>query len=148
MSQSTTRPDALHARHVPANANQRHKEKMNPLDKLGFVITRAVGKMIAALLFTVLALISLPAALKTHDKIVIVAWIAQTFLQLVLLPIIMVGQNIQGKHAQLRAEHDFETDKKAEKEIETVQILLEKERSAHIQTKNELEKLKGRSDSN
>jgi chromosome segregation ATPase len=36
----------------------------------------------------------------------------------------------------------------AEKEIETVQILLEKERSAHIQTKNELEKLKGRSDSN
>ena len=36
----------------------------------------------------------------------------------------------------------------AEKEIETVQILLEKERSAHIQTKNELEKLKGKSDSN
>ncbi|GBL41812.1 hypothetical protein EMGBD3_11800 [Nitrosarchaeum sp.] len=36
----------------------------------------------------------------------------------------------------------------AEKEIETVQILLEKERGAHIQTKNELEKLKGKSDSN
>ena len=118
MSQPTTTPDALQARHVPANANQRHKEKMNPLDKLGFVITRAVGTMIAALLFTVLALISLPAALKTHDKIVIVAWIAQTFLQLVLLPIIMVGQNIQGKHTETMADEEFKTTQTTYKDLE------------------------------
>lgn len=48
-------------------------------------------------LFAALALISLPAAIASHDRLVIVAWIAQTFLQLVLLPIIMVGQNVQGK---------------------------------------------------
>ena len=41
----------------------------------------------------------------------------------------MIGQNIQGKHAELRSEHDFETDKKAEKEIETILIHLENQQS-------------------
>jgi len=50
--------------------------------------------MWCAYLFAILALISLPSAIKTHDVVTIVAWIAQTFLQLVLLSIIMVGQNI------------------------------------------------------
>jgi uncharacterized membrane protein len=57
-------------------------------------ITDGVATMWCAYLFAILALISLPAALKTHDVVTIVAWIAQTFLQLVLLSIIMVGQNI------------------------------------------------------
>ena len=51
--------------------------------------------MWCAYAFTGLAVISLPAAVKTHDTVVIVAWIAQTFLQLVLLSIILVGQKIQ-----------------------------------------------------
>ena len=42
-----------------------------------------------------MALVSLSAAVKTHNKIIIVAWVAQTFLQLVLLPIIIVCQNAQ-----------------------------------------------------
>jgi hypothetical protein len=50
--------------------------------------------MWCAYLFAALALISLPAAIKTGDVVIIVAWIAQTFLQLVLLSIIMVGQNV------------------------------------------------------
>lgn len=64
---------------------------------LALNITRAVGTMAMAGAFTCLALISLPAAIHTHDKIVIVAWIAQTFFQLVLLPVIMVGQRIQAE---------------------------------------------------
>jgi hypothetical protein len=55
-------------------------------------ITSAVSTMWCAYLFAAIALISLPAALRTGDPLVIVAWIAQTFLQLVLLSIIMVGQ--------------------------------------------------------
>lgn len=50
--------------------------------------------MWCAYIFAALALISLPAALKTGDVVIIVAWVAQTFLQLVLLSIIMVGQNV------------------------------------------------------
>ena len=48
--------------------------------------------MWAAYIFAGIALISLPAAIRSGDSLVIVAWVAQTFLQLVLLSIIMVGQ--------------------------------------------------------
>ena len=57
-------------------------------------ITGAVSTMWCAYIFSAIALISLPSALKSGDPIVIVAWVAQTFLQLVLLSIIMVGQDV------------------------------------------------------
>jgi hypothetical protein len=60
--------------------------------KVAAKITRAVSTMWAAYIFAAIALISLPAAIRSGDSLVIVAWIAQTFLQLVLLSIIMVGQ--------------------------------------------------------
>jgi hypothetical protein len=75
--------------------------------KLGLFITTSVGTMWAAYLFVLLALVSLPAALSSGDTIIIVAWIAQTFLQLVLLPIIIVGQNIQAKASDKRADDTY-----------------------------------------
>lgn len=75
---------------------------------LGERITAIVGTMATAAGFTVLTLISLPAAIKSGDVIVIVAWIAQTFLQLVLLPIIIVGQNVQGAAADKRAAQTYQ----------------------------------------
>ena len=69
-------------------------------DWLASKITSAVGTMWCAYIFAAIALISLPSALKSHDPIVIVAWVAQTFLQLVLLSIIMVGQDVQSKDMQ------------------------------------------------
>jgi hypothetical protein len=76
--------------------------------RFGLLITIAVGSMWAAYLFTLLALTSLPSALKSHNSIIIVAWIAQTFLQLVLLPIIIVGQNVQARAADKRAEATYQ----------------------------------------
>ncbi|HLF78035.1 MAG TPA: hypothetical protein VJB57_11170 [Dehalococcoidia bacterium] len=88
--------------------------------RIGLFITAVVGTMWAAYLFTLLALISFPAAMRSGDSLIIVAWIAQTFLQLVLLPIIIVGQNIQARAADRRAE---ETYKDAEAVLhECVQI--------------------------
>jgi hypothetical protein len=75
--------------------------------RFGVLITVAVGTMWCAYLFTVLALVSLPAALQSHDRLIIVAWIAQTFLQLVLLPIIIVGQNVQAAASDQRAEDTY-----------------------------------------
>jgi hypothetical protein len=75
---------------------------------VGARITAIVGTMATALGFTILALISLPAAIKSRDIIIIVAWIAQTFLQLVLLPIIIVGQNVQGSAADKRAVQTYQ----------------------------------------
>ena len=72
-------------------------------------ITRTVGTMWTAYLFACISLISLPAALHSGDLIVIVSWVAQTFLQLVLLPIIIVGQNVIQAANDARAEADHET---------------------------------------
>ncbi len=76
--------------------------------RVAIIITVAVGSMWCAYLFTLIALVSLPAALATRDKIVIISWIAQTFLQLVLLPIIIVGQNIQGAASDKRAQQTYD----------------------------------------
>jgi len=63
-------------------------------EKLAARITSGVATMWCAYIFAIIALISLPSAIKTGDIVTIVAWVAQTFLQLVLLSIIMVGQNV------------------------------------------------------
>jgi len=75
--------------------------------RFGLGVTVAVGSMWAAYLFTALAMISLPAAITSKNAIIIVGWIAQTFLQLVLLPIIIVGQNVQAAAADKRAEATY-----------------------------------------
>ena len=62
--------------------------------KLAAKITSGVATMWCAYLFAAIALVSLPSAIRSHDLITIVSWVAQTFLQLVLLSIIMVGQNV------------------------------------------------------
>jgi hypothetical protein len=63
-------------------------------------VTDGVATMWCAYIFAGIALISLPKALQSGDSIVIVSWIAQTFLQLVLLSIIMVGQKVQSKSVE------------------------------------------------
>jgi hypothetical protein len=75
--------------------------------KLALVITRSVGTMACAYIFAAIALISLPAAISSGQVIVIVAWVAQTFLQLVLLSIIMVGQSVQSAASDARAAKQF-----------------------------------------
>ena len=63
-------------------------------------ITTGVATMWCAYLFAGIALISLPKAIQSGDSIVIVSWVAQTFLQLVLLSIIMVGQKVQSQRVE------------------------------------------------
>src|ERR1700727_1447075 len=75
--------------------------------KLALVITRSVGTMACAYVFGLIALVSLPAAISSGQVIIIVAWIAQTFLQLVLLSIIMVGQTVQSVASDARAAKEF-----------------------------------------
>ena len=77
--------------------------------KIALLITERVGTMWCAYAFAALALISLPEALMTRDPLKIVSWTAQTFLQLVLLPIIIVGQNIQGEIAEKQSDIDSKT---------------------------------------
>ena len=89
--------------------------------RLGVVITNAVGSMWAAYVFAAVALLSLPAILTqafhlhvfpswliNASLIDLVAWVSSYFLQLVLLPIIIVGQNVQSQAADARAAKTFE----------------------------------------
>jgi hypothetical protein len=86
------------------------KEAMGEVDgfnaKFAVLITRLVGTMWCAYLFAVIALIGLGPALKPGGE-GIIAWIAQTFLQLVLLSVIMVGQNVQSLAADARSANTF-----------------------------------------
>ena len=70
-------------------------------------ITQGVGTMWCADAFAALALISLPDAIHAGTS-ALVSWTAQTFLQLVLLPIIIVGQNISTAAADERAQATYE----------------------------------------
>ena len=77
--------------------------------RVAVTITKSVGSMWCAYVFALVAIISLPAALRSGDPIIIVSWTAQTFLQLVLLPIIIVGQNVQAAASDARALSDHDT---------------------------------------
>ena len=115
MSKKLTPADAK--AHIPQLVLSKHVQKgIHGGNMMGLIntrlavgITRIVGSMWCAYVFALLALISLPAAISTHSPIIIVAWIAQTFLQLVLLPIIIVGQNVQAAASDARAENDHAT---------------------------------------
>jgi hypothetical protein len=79
--------------------------------KLAVVITSGVGTMACAYLFAAIALVSLPDAIHS-GRAAIISWIAQTFLQLVLLSIIMVGQRVQNVASDARAEKGFDDTEK------------------------------------
>jgi len=83
-------------------------------------ITSGVATMWCAYLFGGIALISLPKALRSGDSIVIVSWIAQTFLQLVLLSIIMVGQKVQSASVEQKID---ETHTAALQELRELQTM-------------------------
>src|SRR6202047_3545710 len=73
---------------------------------VALLVTRVVGSIWCAYAFALFDLISLPAAIRGGAS-AIVTWVAQTFLQLVLLSVIMVGQNVQAAAADKRSEATF-----------------------------------------
>jgi len=75
--------------------------------KIGLMITTLVGTMVCGYVFAIIALISLPSAISSHNLTLIIAWVSSNFLQLVLLPIIIVGQNLQAKASDKRAEDTY-----------------------------------------
>src|SRR5947209_19650149 len=103
--------------HVPRLVHSRHVQQTvhgsGPMGRLNAAvavrITRIVGTMYCAYAFTLLALVALPAAIEQGSPTVIVNWLSSNFLQLVLLPIIIVGQNVISAAQDARAEADHET---------------------------------------
>ncbi len=80
------------------------KEPAGINSRIATLVTRAVGTMWCAYAFAILALVALPSTIKSGDPFAVVQWISQTFLQLVLLSVIIVGQNIISQASDHRAE--------------------------------------------
>jgi hypothetical protein len=70
-------------------------------------VTTGVGTMWCAYVFALIALVSLPSAIRSGDPVVLVSWVSQTFLQLVLLSVIIVGQNVLAASADKRSEATY-----------------------------------------
>jgi hypothetical protein len=70
-------------------------------------VTKGVGTMWCAYAFAAIAVVSLPAAIAAHSAVTLVSWISQTFLQLVLLSVIIVGQNVLAAAADKRSEATY-----------------------------------------
>ena len=74
---------------------------------LAVKVTTGVGTMWCAYAFAALALVSLPSAIASGSAVTLVSWISQTFLQLVLLSVIIVGQNVLAAAADKRSEATY-----------------------------------------
>jgi len=114
----------------PQNTNKIHKDKLGLQDRIALLVTGAIGTMYAVYAFMLCIagwmLWQGHLSQKPFDPFPFAFLLfLGNIVQLLLMPLIMVGQNIQAKHAELRSQHDFETDQKAEKEIEAILMHLE-----------------------
>jgi uncharacterized membrane protein len=107
---------------------------LTTLDRLAVWITVHVGTMGFFLLIFVWTAMWLgwnflaPANMQFDPPMGFVFWLfISNVIQILLMPLIMVGQNVQGRHAEIRAEHDLEVNVKAEQEIEVVLHHLERQ---------------------
>ena len=109
------------------NVSQDVKARLSRLDRLAVWITTRVGTMgffLTIVVWTVLWLgwnLLVPPALQFDPPMAFVFWLfISNLIQILLMPLIMVGQNILGQHAEMRSEHDLEVNVKAEREIEVI----------------------------
>lgn len=146
------RMPAFHHDHPPVrSANTVHDESLTALDKIAIKITDKVGSVgffLVILVWTILwtgynILASEIPALhwKAFDPFpAFVAYLLiSNVIQILLMPLIMVGQNLQGRHSEVRAQLDFEVNQKAEKEVIVVLQRLEHHTELLIQLMKHLD---------
>ena len=129
--------EALKKQRKPlVNVNEQFTENLTPLEKLAIFISDHVGTpgfFFLVLLWTVFWLswnLLAPDKMKFDQPMAFVFWLfISNMLQIFLMPLIMVAQNLQDRHSELRAQHDFDVNVKAEREIEVILRHLEYQNS-------------------
>ncbi len=91
--------------------------------KIALALTTAVGTMWCAYVFAILALLVVPQAIQ-GGLLTFVQWVSQTFIQLVMLSVIMVGQNILGRTSDKRADMTYQDAEATFHEAEQIQTHL------------------------
>lgn len=114
------------------NVNIYHRERLSSMDLFAVWVTQKIGTVGFFFLIFFWTLIWLgwnilgPVEYQFDPYPAFVFWLfISNLLQIFIMPLLLIGQNLQGKHSEARAEADFEVNTKAEQEIETILIHLE-----------------------
>jgi uncharacterized membrane protein len=133
------------------NVNQEHRDSFSTLDHAAVWVTDHVGTMgffliIFCWTFGWLGWNTLaPIELRFDPFPAFVLWLfISNMIQIMLMPLIMIGQNLQGRHAELRAQADYEINKRAEREVEDIINHLERQHETILKILRELEGKKKR----
>lgn len=141
----------LVSQRVTRNANIVHERGLSTLDRFAMAITAKVGSMGFFLIiagwtvlwtgYNILASEFPSLHWPAFDPFpAFVAYLLiSNVIQILLMPLIMVGQNLQGRHAETRAELDFEINQKAEKEVTTTLLHLERNTDLLLQLMQHLD---------
>ncbi|MDO8552261.1 MAG: DUF1003 domain-containing protein [bacterium] len=135
------------ARKPIRDINAVYKERLTSLERFAVWITKRVGTMgflLLILTWTILWLgwnVLAPSELTFDPYPAFVLWLLiSNMIQLFLMPMLLIVQNLQGKHAEARAEADYEVNTKAEREVETVLEHLENQNEMTLAILKKLEK--------
>jgi uncharacterized membrane protein len=131
--------------HPPVrNVNQEFQGSFTPLEQIALFVTNHVGTFGFFLIILAWTILWLgwntlgPAGLRFDPAPAFVFWLfISNMIQIMLMPLIMVGQNLASRHAEIRGESDFEINQKAEKEVEVILIHLEQQ-AAQMERQGEL----------
>ena len=104
-------------------------EQVSPNGRIALLLTTVVGTMWCAYAFAMLALVALPSAMG-GGLLPLIQWVSQTFIQLVMLSVIMVGQNILGRAADKRADMTYQDAEAILHEAEQIQAHLKAQDAA------------------
>ncbi len=103
------------------NINEQHKESLSFSEKLALKITNAMGTMLCVWVFTGIGIGSLVGVFTNNTYLALLFGSVSSYLiQLVSLPLIMIGQNLQQRHAELRAENDYDVNLDADIQIKAL----------------------------
>jgi len=135
------KPHPRIAEHAKAGPPKTAHEHVGFNGRVAVIVTGAVGTMWAAYAFAILALVALPSAIRSGDPLQLVQWISQTFIQLVLLSVIMVGQNIAASASDKRAEMTYMDAEATFHEAQQIQDHLQAQDDAISTLLDKLQKL-------
>jgi uncharacterized membrane protein len=128
------------------NVNIEHREKLSALERFALAVTETIGTMGFFLILLIWTIgwigwnVAGPVTMQFDPFPAFVLWLfISNMIQLMLLPLILVGQNLQGKHAEARAQADFEVNVQAEEEIETILQHLENQNDLILKILNTVE---------
>ena len=131
--------------HPPVrNVNEQYEQSFTPLERIALMVTTRVGTFGFFLIILTWTILWLgwntlgPEGYRFDPAPAFVLWLfISNMIQILLMPLIMVGQNLLSRHADFRAESDYETNLKAEREIEVILQHLENQ-AAHLERQGEL----------